>query len=505
MSSPNPQKLISARSIARSVLWNLSGICAPLVVALVAIPRLIHGMGVDRFGVLTLAWVVVGYFGMFDVGLGRALTKLAAEFLGQNRNSEIPGLFWTSILLTSVLGLLGMAALALLTPWLVGHVLKIPPAIRGEALGSFYVLSLAVPVVIWTGTLRGFLEAHQRFDLINRVRIPLGVFTYASPLLVLPFSVSLFPVVVVLAVGRAAAGAIYGVFCVRVEPRLLKGTSWDRRRMLPLLRFGGWMSVSNVASALMVVADRFVIGAILGMAAVAYYATPYEVVTKVLVIPGAIVAVLFPAFSTAQSLDSERMRSLFRRGAKCTFLVLFPVLLAIVVFARQCLRLWLGGSFAGHSVSVLEWLAVGVLLNGLALVPFSLIQGAGRPDVTARLHLLELVFYAPLLWWLIHTRGIDGAAIAWALRVGVDALALFLLSHRLLATGGASSWRTVATVGGGLGLMGVGVLLPGLLSESIFYLVSLLALILVGWFWLLSSDERGLLQRWAWRAVEVAP
>ena len=61
--------------LARNTAWNLLGSGAPLLVAVFAIPLLIKGMGTDCFGVLTLVWMGIGYFSVFDFGLGRALTK----------------------------------------------------------------------------------------------------------------------------------------------------------------------------------------------------------------------------------------------------------------------------------------------------------------------------------------------------------------------------------------------------------------------------------------------
>jgi hypothetical protein len=83
---------------------------------------------------------------------------------------------------------------------------------------------------------------------------------------------------------------------------------------------------------------------------------------------------------------------------------------------------------------VLQWLAAGVFLNSLAQVPLALVQGVGRPDLTAKLHLLELPLYVLGLWWLISTFGIVGAAIAWTLRVGLDAAVLFGMAQRFLGT-----------------------------------------------------------------------
>jgi O-antigen/teichoic acid export membrane protein len=192
------------------------------------------------------------------------------------------------------------------------------------------------------------------------------------------------------------------------------------------------MTVTNVVGPLLVTLDRFVIGALVSMTAVAYYATPYEVVTKVLILPGALMGVMFPAFSTGFVQDRERMALLFGRSVKSLFLVLFPVMLCTVTLAQDGLKLWLGAEFAQHSFRVPQWLAVGVFVTSLSFMPFSLLQGVGRPNLTATLHFIELPLYIGLLWWLISVRGIEGAAMAWTARGVIDALLMFWLAKRFL-------------------------------------------------------------------------
>jgi O-antigen/teichoic acid export membrane protein len=64
--------LTSGRLLARNTIWNLIGQLVPLLVGMVAIPPLVRGLGIDRFGLLSLVWVIIGYFSFFDLGLGRA-------------------------------------------------------------------------------------------------------------------------------------------------------------------------------------------------------------------------------------------------------------------------------------------------------------------------------------------------------------------------------------------------------------------------------------------------
>jgi O-antigen/teichoic acid export membrane protein len=314
----------------------------------------------------------------------------------------------------------------------VNHALKIPTEIHGETIATFYLLSLSVPIIISTSGLRGVLEAYQRFDLTTYVRIPMGIMTFAGPLLVLPFTQSVFWITAVLVIARFLAWLAHIWLCFKVVPTL-KGTSHLNKELVkPLMRFGGWMTVSNIISPLMVSADRFIIGSMVSVRAVSYYSTPWEVVTKFLLIPASIVGVLFPAFSTTFSQDQSRTHELYNRSIKYVFLILLPVTLLTILLAKPGMALWLGVNFAENSYRVMQILSVGIFFNGMAYLPFGLIQGIGRPDVTAKLHLLEIVFYFPCIFVLVKWWGIAGAAMAWSLRAGLDAILLYWVTIRLL-------------------------------------------------------------------------
>jgi len=424
--------LTSGRLLKWNALWNLLGTAAPIPVALLCLPALVHKLGKDQFGVLALAWTLIGYAGLFDFGLGRALTKLVSEKLGGKEEDEIPGLFWTSQFLMSLMALAGTILLVLIAPWLVHSALKIPAALQTATLHSFYALALSMPVVISTAGLRGFLEAKQEFGLINALRVPMGVFTFAGPLAVLPFTTSIVPIVCTLVAGRIVAWLAHLLFCLRVLPALSERMEITRAAIMPLFRLGGWMTVSNIVGPLMLYMDRFVIGGLISAAAVAYYATPYEVVTKLLIISGAISAVMFPAFGASFARDLSRTVDLYRRGMKCTVAIMLPLILLLALIAKEGLTLWLGPEFADHSLHVAEFLLVGTLAFGIETLPFALIQGAGRPDIPAKLNLIEIPFYAATLYWFIERYGVTGAAAVWALRAVVDALLLLVFAQRLL-------------------------------------------------------------------------
>lgn len=495
MSKTTHCSLTSGRLLARNAFWNFIGQVAPLTVAILVIPILITRLGTDRFGVLTLAWVVLGYFSLFDLGLGRAMTKLVADRLGAGQEDKITSVVWTTLLLMVLLGLMGTLVATIVSPLLVRDILNIPETLQSESLHAFYMLACAIPLIITTTGLRGVLEAHQRFGLINAVRIPMGTFTFVGPLLVLPFSVNIMVVVSTLIVAQLLSLLLYCLLILRVMPALRRTITLQREILGTLFRLGTWMTLSNVVSPLMTHLDRFLIGGMLSMSAVAYYTTPFTVVNKLLVIPGAVVGVLFPAFAMSLSRGHGHPALLFTRGTKYIFLALFPITLVIMTFAPEALHVWLGSEFAKNSISVLKWLSIGLLFNGLSHVPFAFVQSAGRPDLTAKLHLAELPFYLLAAWWLIGTRGIEGAAIAWVLRVFVDMIFLFIMANHLLPIDPSMMRRMVFCMVIALLSLLLASVFVSPLSKALFFLLTIGGFILFGWCLILDIDERIIIQK----------
>ena len=400
---------------------------------IVAIPILIEGLGTARFGLLTIAWMVVGYFSLFDLGLGRALTKLVAERLGVGKDEEIPGIVWTAMSLMGFLGVLGAIFIFILSPWLVGSVLKIPAELQSETLSAFYLLAVSVPIVISTTGLRGVLEAHQRFGVVNSIRFPFGIFTFLGPLAVLPFSTSLADIVLVLICARIVSWITHLLVCLRLYPELRKRVGVDHRTSKRLLSFGGWMMISSIVGPLLLYLGRVLIVVMISAEAVAYFVTPNEVVTKLLIIPGVLVAVLFPAFTQLFQKKPDDVSAIYKNAMLSILMVMLPLVLLVFFFAKYGLELWINEEFSRNGFRVAQFLAIGVFISSFGHVSQALIQSYGRPDLTAKLHLAELVIYVPYLWLLIDLYGINGAAIAWTIRMAISTSALSYLAHRCIS------------------------------------------------------------------------
>jgi O-antigen/teichoic acid export membrane protein len=475
--------------LARNALLNLGGHGAPLLAALFLVPPLVARLDAERFGFLALAWALVGYFSLFDLGLGRALSRLVAERRGTAREAELPALSRTALSLTLALGVAaGFLLFATAAP-LCERVLNLSPALRPEAVTALRVLALSLPLVTLTAALRGLLEAGQRFDWVNAIRIPAGILTFAAPLIATGWSVSLVALAGALALMRLAAFAAHWWACARLW-RGLTGLGAPHGGLArEMLGYGAWLTVSNVVGPLIVYIDRFVIAGMLAVSWVAYYSAPYELVTRLWLIPGALTGVLFPAMAAA---SPERVAALYRTGTKAVLIAVFPLALLATVFAAEWLHAWLGAEFATRGTRVAQLLCVGAAVNCLAYLPFTLLQARGRADLPAKAHLVELPVYLVILWLLVSRWGIEGAALAWMLRSGADAAVLFIMARRSVDS--KVTPAQTATVLGSLVALAAGMVPVTTTGKVVYAVVALAAFCVLAWLVLLDESERSRLR-----------
>ena len=422
--------LINSRILKRNIVYNLAGQVFPLLAAVIAIPLLINAIGEERFGLLSIGWMLVGYFGLFDLGLARVLTKMVGEKLGSGKSDEISQIIWSGLFFMLLLGIISAVIFCGLTPFLI-HILNIPGPLLGEARLSFIILGCCIPIVT-TGTgLRGILEAFQKFGSVNLVKSLNGILLFCAPLLIIQYTQYLPYYMLIIAGIRLLMWTGYAVLSYHrigaIRKIILKPA-----HIRPMLKQGSWMSVSNIMGPVMLYFDRFFIGVFITIAAVTFYVTPYEIVSKTMMITAAFIRVLFPAFSTTIAGDPAHAGRLYNQGMRA-MLIMFPVSLLIIGISGPGLRIWLGPEFA-QSKMVAQWLALGCFINAPAQVAFIFIQASGRPDITAKLHLLEIPVYLLLFYFLIRQFGITGAAVAWTARMLLESILLLNIAPRFMET-----------------------------------------------------------------------
>ncbi len=416
------------KTLVKKIALNFSSTVLPLSIGLWAIPLLIDLIGLERFGLLSIAWMIVGYFGLLDMGLGRALTQKIAAQIGFYETNYLRSLIVQSLIVILVVGVLGALLFAMLAEKLVFDIFTISQTLHMETIRAFYWLSLTIPFVILSTSLFGILEGQLYFGWIALLRAPLGVMMFLAPLAISHyFSQELDWLLASLFLVRLVIFVFLSVIVFKTTADFV-GQSASKTQLKSLFIFGGWISVSNLVSPMMVYFDRFYIAAILSASVVAFYTTPFDLLTKLLFIPAALVGVMFASFATDWLGNPKLVVARYKWSLFVVFVTMLPIMLVTNIYAFEGMSWWLGADFAQQSYQIVQWLSIGVLLNALAMVPFAFVQATGRADITAKIHLLELPIYVLLLWFFIDEFGLLGAAMAWTIRVAVDLFVLFFMA-----------------------------------------------------------------------------
>jgi O-antigen/teichoic acid export membrane protein len=419
--------------------WNLAGQLVPLLVGVAVLPLLIRAIGLDRYGFLTLVWVLVGYASVFDFGIARVLIRVVALRLARDDPAGAHHLARVGMTFLGLFGLLVGSAFALGSGWLITHAVKLPPELQTEALQAMWLLAASIPFVMLTTGYAGVLSAHQQFRGQNLLRAAMGVISYLGPLAVALLLNRLDALVAFILLMRAAATVAHAWLARRDCHYAFAPLLPDAPSTRELFSLGGWVSVSNVVGPVLSYLDRLLLGTLVPVRLVAFYATPFDLVSRASILPYSMTSALFPTAAAVEP-GSEAARELMLNALRQLFVLMLPIVFCLVVMARPGLQLWLGSEFAERGAPVMQLLAVGVFVNTLAQAPALLIQAAGQPRAMALLHLAELPVFVGVLYLLTLRFGIVGTAVAACLRSTVDALAVLLLAARDLAPG-AIPWR----------------------------------------------------------------
>ena len=426
-------------ALVRNAIWNLSGQVLPLVAAILVIPLLLKLMGAEGFGLVTIIWTLIGYFSLFDFGLGRALTKFVSMELGQQNPRALPDLVVTAMTLLVVLGIAMACLIWLSIPWMVANVLKPRTSDPAEVVFAFRLAALAIPFVVINVGLRAVLEGLLRFDLTNLIRVPFGLFTIISPAVVAYLGYGLPAVVLAIGVGILIAMLGYAILLktstcgFNIETG---GVHWPISKRL--LSFGGWISVSNFVAPVIFHLDRFVISAVLSVAVMAYYVAPYEAVTKTLILSSAIAGSLFPIFAKLPGANDRSHMATMLTGTRVVMALMIPVLSVVACFGYELLDLWVGQEVATNGSRPLLFLSVGVFFNAIAYMPYTLVQASGRADLVAKIQLLQVPIYPLLLWVCVSQWHLEGAAVVWVGRALFEMIVFFVLAKKISGAGSAS-------------------------------------------------------------------
>lgn len=406
----------------KNITYTAATMLVPLVVSVVSVPFYLEKIGGERYGALAIAWLLLGYFAQADFGIGRAVTQRISSMPHNDRaGGAAAKVIWSAFLLASAIGIISAVILYFAAGYFFTTAFKIDRGLAEELQSALILLAISGPVVNVFSVSVGALLGAEKVRSVALLNMGNGLSLQLFPLFAAYWiSIDLQTLI------AAALGARIVMMlpaCALVWRTFLNRAPFGASRtdLKRLANFGAWVMVSAIVGPFMVISDRFVIGAVAGAVAVAAYTIPFQIASRTMIVPAAIMQVLFPQLA-GFSEDDARARAAQALVAMGT--IFAPVIICLICLAEPLLVLWLGDKLDPRSALIGQIILVGWWTNSLAQVPFGLIQARGNPRFTAVLHLLELPAYIALLWLLGTWGGLAGMAAAFAIRCASDFLFL---------------------------------------------------------------------------------
>jgi len=466
-----------------------------------AMPWIVNGLGEVAFAILSLVWTVITYFTLWDLGIGRAVTKFVAEKRATGKDDQVISVVHISTLIGIILGILFGLLIFLFASQIAHLLFKVPEAFNGIVLLALKIVALSMPVLLLQSVFRGVVMGFDRFDMSNLIQILNGILQWGGALVLVLLRFDVLWVIGFVMISRLVTTIVLGGMISRIM-------SWNpfRRKlelslMKEILSFGGWAMVSQIISPILQYAERFMLSALVATSMVTYYVVPYEATSRMLVFSLGLVSALFPAMSEIHGAGglNQDFRRLYAQSERILVLAFLPIGTFLFIFAPEILKVWMGAPFAENAGIAFEILAFTFMINSISQLPFTVLQAVGRPDLTGKAHLIELPIHLLAAFLLIRSFGLIGAAIATLLRISLDMFLLYSLASRRLGLAIAffeDFWKKIAVPAACL-FFGVAcsvVFRQALVPKGIFAAVSFIMYAVIVFRFSLEDNEKRILK-----------
>ncbi|MDD5302220.1 MAG: lipopolysaccharide biosynthesis protein [Elusimicrobia bacterium] len=395
---------------ARNVGWGLAGQGAVAAINLLVIPRLVHGFGIEAYGLYLLMQSAAGWVGALHFGAGAGLVRFAAQSHAEDQRGALDDTLRHGAFLIIGGAALGALALWLAAPALVGRVFTVPGyyrshgtwMIRAAALGAVFA-----SVTAWAGAAFQGLHRFQwqsAAAVLQGMLIPFGVLSALAAGRGLGAAAAAFVTV-------HALVALFCVYGVRRARRAIPG----RGGSLSFAEFGRYSIgfwPGALASLVTGQLDRAFVAGLRSMSEFTLYGVPASVLARVQTLPATASAALVPVMGgLGRHEGPETPARLYLRASRTLVGLIVPAYALLFCLMPQFLSLWLGGSFGDTSVWPARLLVATQAVALFSFLPTSV--AAGRKDgwwPSAACWLQALVCLA--LWpWMIPRWGLIGAAL----------------------------------------------------------------------------------------------
>jgi O-antigen/teichoic acid export membrane protein len=401
----------------KNISYSVIGYLWPMIFTLLVTPIIIFRLGIKNYGIYLFINTVISLLGLLDFGISVAVTKRMASYYGKNDRRLLTTLSHSANSMFFIISFLGIVVTAIIA--LFGA--RLLPA-QFAAYSQYAPLFLLAGAIFFANgidtTYTVILNALQRFDISNSIGIVFITITSLSTLFIVLLGGSLQTIFIFQLLINSACAFVTFYYAEKILPEATFRFGWNWNEIRECCTFGTVTSINNIANTALASLDRVIIPFFAGPTNLTYYSVPGNVTSRIPGFANTLSATVFPMASQLDAnKDRTKIETFYVRSFRLITIIATALTVTVLAFAYKILFYWLSLDFALHSTGILIILALTNFILALFGPLSSFLLGLGKLRFLTVMSVVMGVLNAVLLFILLPSYGINGAAWAYLLSV----------------------------------------------------------------------------------------
>lgn len=430
------------RKVIENILSNWVNLLVTIAIAFVVSPVLVKTLGKELYGVWTLVVSVTGYFTVLDFGVNTAIVRYISSSTARSDDDRARAVYSTSM---AIFGMTSSVVLvfSLIFGYFFQDLFQLYHIPRSYLYAVFLISALDLAGGLVCSVFLGTLAGLQEFKFINGTSISINIVRSVVLVLLLKSGYTLLA----LASLQLAASAVRAL-CQYLRLRgkyvhlRFDRSAVNRDTVKLIYNYSVYSFVIAVALKLLFYTDSVVIGAMIGVSQVAFYAIPSTLLDYLEKFVWAMISVQVPMISANEATGAGGVNErLYITGTRYTLLFSMPVVISLYFYGDDFITLWMGPEFGERSLWVLRLLLIGFGFSFSQMIAHGILKGTSRHRVLAYILAFEALANLGMSVALARPYGIEGVAVGTMIPLVLAAGCVLCYTSRLLGIG---IWRYLA-------------------------------------------------------------
>jgi len=398
----------------RNAKYNAIGFIFPIVVSLFTTPYIVHKLNTDIYGIYVLAISLMGMLSFLDLGFGQGIIKFVSHYEAKKDFKRINQIVNLSLLINTVMGLVGGLIIFSFSEFLARKVFKVKPDQVKLAVTSFKIVSIGFVLNLISSTFSNIPRALQRYDISVKIQNTVWFLSIISSVLILYLGYGLVKMLTFYIIFQFLGLISYFWFSKKIIPQMKLSLEFNKDVFKKVFSFSIFTAINSITGNIVFRVDKMIISYFLGTSAVTYYQIPFTISQMANGFVSSVIQYLFPAVSFLNSIgDRDKLKHIYIKTTRYVIAFSLIVFSGLVLFGKPFLKIWIGKGISEISYPLLVIISLVFFFSSISSVGYYYYNGLGLSKINMISSFVGTIAYIIFAIVLIPAFKLKGAAFSF--------------------------------------------------------------------------------------------